>query len=139
MHIKPIQNETDYKIYLREVTQLLESEPPHGTSESDRIEVLITLIEAYEAKFAPITLPPPIDAIEWALERLAWTPADLEPIIGSKERVAAILEKRQPLTLPIIHRLSETLRISIAVLAQPYPVKRAVRTPRSAPQVAHAV
>lgn len=129
MEIRPIQTEEDYKAALAEVSRFFDapSEPEPGTTESDRLEILVTLIEAHEAKIAPIGLPDPIGAIEFDLDRLGLTPDDLIPIIGSRERVAAILEKRQSLTLPMIHRLSAKLNISVAILAQPYSLQRSSR------------
>lgn len=123
--MNPIQTEEDYKVALSEVSRFFDAttEPVPGTPESDRLEVLVTLIEAREAEIAPIGLPNPIGAIEFDLDRLGFTTDDLIPIIGSHERIVAILEKRQPLTPPMIHRLSAKLNIPIAVLAQPYPLR----------------
>jgi HTH-type transcriptional regulator/antitoxin HigA len=125
MEIRPIRTESDYKVALDEVERLFEATP--GTAEFDRLDVLATLIEAYEAKLAPIEPPDPVAAIEFALDRLALTPADLEPVIGSKERVAAILAKRQRLTLPMIRRVSAKLGIPVAILVQPYSVAHTSR------------
>ena len=126
MEAQPIQTKGDYRAALAEVSRYFDAdtEPEPGTPEFDRFDALVTSIQGYEAKAAPIGLPDPIGAIEFHLDRLGWTPADLEPIIGSRERVAATLEKRQPLTLPIIHWSSAKLGISIAVLTQPHPVCR---------------
>ena len=127
MEIRPIRTETDYKAALAEVNRLFDSEP--GTPEFDRLDVLATLIETYEAKVCPIGPPDPIGAIEFALDRLSLTPAELEPLIGSEKRVAAVLAGRQRLTLPMIHRLSNRLGIPVAVLAHTYALRRAVPSP----------
>lgn len=125
MEIRPIRTEADYKAALAEVNRLFDAVP--GTSEFDRLDVLATLIEAYEAKVAPIALPDPIAAIEFALDRLSLNTTDLEPIIGNKERVSAILAKRERLTLPMIRRISVKLGIPVSVLAQPYSIRRMAR------------
>lgn len=131
MEIRPIRTDMDYKVALAEVERLFDAVP--GTPEFDRLDVLATLIEAYEKKVAPVSLPDPISAIEFAMDRLALTPADLEPVIGSRESVAAVLAKRQRLTLPMIRRLSAKLGISVTVLAQPYSVGRMSRRVVSEP------
>lgn len=130
MEIKPIRTESDYKAALREIETLANSEP--GTHEFDRLDVLATLVEAYEAKICPIAPPDPVVAIHFALERLELSPRDLEPYIGTSERVQAILTYQQRLTLPMIHRLSGLLGVPVAILAQPYPLERGSRRRASA-------
>ena len=116
MLIKPIRTETDYSAAMAEINQLSLSEP--GTEEFDRLDVLITLVEAYEEKISPVLLPDPIEAILFNMERLGWTRRELEPHIGSSGRVSEILNRERRLTLPMIRQLSGALKIPIAALAR---------------------
>ena len=85
----------------------------------DRVEVLVTLIEAYEARHFTIAAPDPIAAIEFMMEQKGLGRRDLEPSIGSRGRVSEVLTRKRPLTLPMVRRLNALLDIPIAVLAQP--------------------
>ena len=122
MLIKPIRTETDYSAAMAEINQLSLSEP--GTEEFDRLDVLITLVEAYEEKISPVLLPDPIEAILFNMERLGWTRRELEPHIGSSGRVSEILSRERRLTLSMIRHLSEALSIPIAALAHEYPLRQ---------------
>ena len=88
MDIKPIRTEADYDDMLRKIEALFEAEPE--TPEGDELEVLVTLVEAYEEKHYEIPPPDPIDAIEYHMERLGLSRRDLEPYIGSRARVSEI-------------------------------------------------
>jgi HTH-type transcriptional regulator/antitoxin HigA len=118
MNIKPIKTETDYQAALRAIDKLFDAKP--DTPEGDRLDVLVTLVEAYEAKHHPVPLPDPIEAIEFHMERLGLTRKDLELCIGSRARVADILNRRRLLTLDMIRKLEEKLGIPAAVLVQKY-------------------
>lgn len=118
MDIKPIKTEKEYEEALKEVERLFDAVP--GTSESDRYEVLATLVEAYEDEHYPIPLPDPIEAILYYMESRGLSRADLEPFIGSRARVSEILNRRRPLTLSMIQRLHENLGIPAEALVQPY-------------------
>jgi HTH-type transcriptional regulator/antitoxin HigA len=118
MEIRPIRSEVDYKATLKEVEGLWDADPE--TPEGERIEVLSTLIEAYEAKHHSIPAPDPIDAILFMVEQKGLTRKDLEPAIGSRARVSEVLGRKRPLTLPMVRALSALLEIPIEVLAQPY-------------------
>ena len=120
MDIRPIKNETDYEAALVEIERLFNAEP--GTPEDDRLEVLVTLVEAYETDHYPIPAPDPIEAIKYYMESRGLTRADMEPYIGSRARVAEVLNRKRPLSLQIIRRLWEGLGISADVLLQPYAV-----------------
>jgi HTH-type transcriptional regulator/antitoxin HigA len=120
MDIKPIHTEDDHQEALAEIERLFEAEP--GTPEGDQLDVWVTLVEAYEAKVYAIPLPDPIEAIEYHMERLGLHRRDLEPYLGSRSRVSEILNRKRPLTLSMIRRLSEGLGISLDVLAQKYPL-----------------
>ncbi|MGA8548925.1 MAG: helix-turn-helix domain-containing protein [Stellaceae bacterium] len=123
MDIRPIRSEADYRAALNEVERLWQGEP--GTPEGDRVEVLSTLIEAYEARHHPIAAPDPIAAILFMMEQKGLTRHDLEPAIGSRGRVSEILNRKRPLTLPMVRALGALLDIPTEVLAQPYETRSA--------------
>jgi len=123
MDIRPIRTKADYRAALKEVERLWEAEP--GTPEGDHVDVLVTLIEAYEAKHFPIPAPDPIAAIEFMMEQKGLTRRDLEPAIGSRGRVSEVLTRKRPLTLPMVRELSALLQIPAAVLVQSYQVRSA--------------
>ena len=123
MDIRPIRTEADYRAALKEAERLWDAEP--GTLEGDQVEVLSTLIEAYEAKQHPISAPDPIVAILFMMEQKGLTRRDLVPAIGSRYRVSEILNRRRPLTLPMVRALSVLLEIPIDVLVQPYDTRSA--------------
>jgi HTH-type transcriptional regulator/antitoxin HigA len=116
--IKPIKTDADCRAALGEVEQLMDAAP--DTLAGDRLEILVALIEAYEARHYPIPLPDPIAAIEYHLESRGLTRRDLEPYIGSRARVSEVLRRRRPLTLEMIRRLHAGLGIAAEVLIQPY-------------------
>ncbi|MBD2356907.1 transcriptional regulator [Tolypothrix sp. FACHB-123] len=118
LELRPIRNEADYRVALDEIERLFDAEP--NTLECDHLEVLTTLVEAYEQQHYPIAAPEPIEAILYYLESRGLSTHDLEPIIGSLEEVAAILNRQQPLTLEMIRRLNQQLGIPADVLIQPY-------------------
>ena len=119
MEIRPIKTEKDYKDALREVSALFDNEPVPGSVEGDRFEVLITLVEAYEAKHYPIDLPDPVDAIKFRMDQAGLTPKDLVPFIGRLNRVYEILNRKRPLTLSMIWKLNQKLGIPAECLIQP--------------------
>lgn len=123
MKIRPIRTNADYRAALREVERLWDAEP--DTPEGDRVDVLVTLIEAYETKHFPVPAPDPIAAIEFMMEQKGLTRRDLEPAIGSRGRVSEILNRKRPLTLPMVRALSALLQIPVDILAQPYPTRSA--------------
>lgn len=123
MDVRPIRTEADYRAALKEAERLWDAES--GTPEGDQVEVLSTLIEAYEAKQHPIPAPDPIAAILFMMEQKGLTRRDLEPAIGSRSRVSEILNRRRPLTLPMVRALSALLNIPIDVLVQPYETRSA--------------
>ena len=118
MNIKPIRTEKEYEAALDEIEHLFDAAP--GTPESDRLEILATLVEAYEDAHYSIPLPDPIEAIFYYTESRGLTRADLEKYIGSRARVSEILNRKRPLTLSMIQRLHEGLGIPAEVLIQPY-------------------
>ena len=114
MEIKPIKSEGDYRKALKEIDRLMDARP--NTAEGDRLDVLVTLVEAWEEKHWPIDLPDPIEAILFAMEQRGLSRKDLEPLIGSRARVAEVLNHKRSLTLPMIRRLHQGLGIPAEVL-----------------------
>jgi len=110
MEIKPIHSEADHKAALKEIERLLESQP--GTPEGDRMEVLVTLVEAYEAKHFPIPEPEdPLQVLEYYMESRGLSRSDLIVYLGSKERVSEVFNRKRGLSLSMIRRLHNGLGI----------------------------
>lgn len=112
--IRPIKSEEDYDAALDEVAMLMDAEL--DTPEGDRLDVLSTLIEAYEARHWPIDPPDPIDAIKSRMAQRGLRAKDLEPLLGGRGRVSEVLNRKRPLTLAMIRRVSRELGIAAAVL-----------------------
>lgn len=123
MDIRPIKTEADYQAALEEIERLFDAAP--DTPEGDRLEVLTTLVEAYEDRHYSIPLPDPIEAILYHMESRGLSRRDLEPYIGSRGCVSEILNRKRPLSLEMIRRLHAGLGIPAEVLIQPYEYKRA--------------
>lgn len=119
MNIRPIRTDSDYREALKDVSALFDNEPAPGTSEGDAFEVMITLIEAYEAKHFPVDLPNPIDAIKFRMEQSGLTAADLTPAIGRTNRVYEVLNGKRALTLPMIWKLHDMFGIPAESLIKP--------------------
>ncbi len=118
MNIKPIKTTADYEAALKEIERLFEAEP--GTPQGDRLEVLTTLVEAYEDKHFAIPDPDPIEAIRYFMESRDLSRRDLEPYLGSRARVSEILNRKRPLSLEMIRELNKGLGIPAEVLIRPY-------------------
>ncbi len=118
MDIKPIKTQADYRAALEEVERLFDAAP--DTVEGDRLEILTTLIEAYEERHFAIPLPDPIEAILYFLESRGLSRRDLEPFIGARARVSEVLNRKRPLTIGMIRKLHTGLGIPAEVLIQPY-------------------
>ncbi len=112
--VRPIKTEEDYHRALATVEVLMEAEP--DTPEGDTLDVLVTLIEAYEAKRWFIESPDPIEAIRFRMEQQHLRPKDLEPFLGSSGRVSEVLNRRRSLTLAMIRRLERGLGIPARIL-----------------------
>ena len=116
MNIRPIHTHADYKAALKDVSALIDRDPAPGTPQGDRLDVLTTLIQAYEARHVPIDAPDPVEAIKFRMEQQDLSVKDLEPIIGKSNRVYEILNRKRPLTLAMIRRLHSDLGIPAEVL-----------------------
>jgi len=125
MKIKPIRTEKDYEAALARIEEIFDAEA--DTPAGDELEILASLVELYEKKNYPIELPDPIEAIKIRMEDLGLDRKDLESTIGSKGRISEILNRKRPLTLPMVQKLSEKLGLPMEVLAQTYPL---AKTPR---------
>lgn len=121
MNVFPIRNEKDLDRALEEVSALMELNPQLGSEEFDRLEVMSTLIEAYEAKHHPIDAPDPIAVLKLYMERGGLSVKDLGPIIGPPNRVYEVLNGTRPLSINMIRRLHEQLGIPAELL-----IRRAV-------------
>ena len=115
--VKPIRSEADYEKALAEVERLWGARS--GTPEGDRLDVLATLIDAYESAHHPIDPPDPIEAIKFRMEQQGLTRKDLEGILGTRTRVAEVLNRRRGLSINMIRRLHDKLGISAEVLIRP--------------------
>ncbi len=120
MNIKPIKTKADHKAALKRAEALWDAEPK--TAEGDELDVLVTLIEAYEATHFPIPAPEPIEAIKFRMDQMGLEAGDLKPFIGAKSKVSEVLNLKRPLSLPMIRRLSEGLQIPAQSLIREYPL-----------------
>ncbi|OUC13423.1 MAG: transcriptional regulator [Alkalinema sp. CACIAM 70d] len=118
MELRPIRTEADYQAALQEIEQLFDATP--NTPEFDRLDILSTLVEAYEKTTTPIDFPDPIEAIQYYMEIRGWSRRDLESCMGSRSRVSEILSRKRSLTLEMIRKLHQQLGIPAEVLIQPY-------------------
>ena len=117
MDIKPIKTDADYQVALKEIESLMMATPE--TPEGEKLDVMVTLIEAYEAKHFPMDLPDPVEAIKFEMERKGLTVKDLEPMIGKSNRVYEILNRKRSLTLKMIWKLHQGLGIPAESLIKP--------------------
>jgi HTH-type transcriptional regulator / antitoxin HigA len=122
MHLKPIKTEADHEAALREIEHLWGAE--EGTSDGDRVDVLTTLVEAYEEMHFPVDLPDPIEAIKFRLEQQGEDKKSLVGVIGNRTRVYEVLRRDRALSLSMIRRLHQRLRIPAEVLIRPIRVRK---------------
>jgi HTH-type transcriptional regulator/antitoxin HigA len=109
MEIAPIRSQRDYKRALKEIEGLMQAR--RNTPEGERLDVLVTLVEAWEARHYPLDLPDGVEALKYHMESKGLSPRDLIPFIGSRNRVSEVLSRKRALTLAMIRRLHEGLRI----------------------------
>lgn len=121
--LKPIRTKADYKKALAEVERLWGAR--NGTPESDRLDVLATLIDVYETERYPMDPPDPVEAIKFRMEQQGLSRKDLEPLIGTRTRVAEVLNRKRSLSIGMIRRLHDRLGISAEVLIRPSRKKQA--------------
>ena len=143
MRIQPVRTEAEHDAAVARITQLMGAEP--GTAASDELEVLVTLVDAYETKHFPMNVPDPVTIIKFQMEQQRLDPVtiikfqmeqqrltrkDLEPMIGSRARVSEILTGKRALTLPMIRRLHMDLGIPVDLLVGTAAPHRAARRNR---------
>jgi len=121
--VKPIRSRKDHEAALAEVERLWGAK--RGTADGDRLDVLATLIDAYESEHFPIEAPDPIEAIKFRMEQQGLTRKDLEPLIGTRTRVAEVLNRKRSLSIAMIRRLHASLGIPAEILIRPTRKQRA--------------
>lgn len=121
VEVSPIRTEQEYEAALAEVEGLMAARA--DTPEGDRLDVLATLIEAYEAKHHPIDAPDPILLLQFVMEERGLDRAALQPMIGDRGRVSEVMARKRPLTLTMIRRLHEGLGLPADVLVRAYPLR----------------
>jgi HTH-type transcriptional regulator / antitoxin HigA len=117
MNVKPIKTFADYETSLKEIERLWNAE--EGSEEGDRLEILVTLVEAYEDAHFPMNLPDPIEAIKFRLEQQGLDAKALIGVIGNRTRVYEVLRRDRPLSLAMIRRLNDKFKIPAESLIQP--------------------
>lgn len=120
--IKPVRTEEDYERALKDIESLMDAGP--GTPEADELDVLATLVEAYEAEHHAIEAPDPIALIEFAMEQRGADRTDLEPMIGTRGRVSEVLNRKRPLSISMIRNLQDSWELPADVLVRMYPLHR---------------
>ncbi len=126
--VKPIRSATDHRTAMAEVKRLWGSKS--GTPDGDRLDVLATLIDAYEAQHEPIDRPDPIEAIRFRMEQQGLTRKDLEPFIGTRTRVSEVLNRKRTLSIGMIRRLHAELGIAAEVLIRAPRLATGSKAPR---------
>lgn len=127
MRIQPVRTEAEHDAAVARITELMGAKL--GTEASDELEILVTLVDAYEVKHFPMDIPDPVTVIKFQMEQQGLSRKDLEPLIGSRARVSEILTAKRALTLPMIRRLHHGLKIPVDLL-----VGTATTSPRTARQ-----
>jgi HTH-type transcriptional regulator/antitoxin HigA len=117
MDIKPINTDADYRAALGEIDTLMMAEL--GSPDGEKLDVLVTLVEAYEKKHYPLDFPDPVEAIKFEMEQKGLTVKDLEPMIGKSNRVYEILNRKRSLTLKMIWKLTQELGMPAESLIKP--------------------
>jgi HTH-type transcriptional regulator / antitoxin HigA len=126
MDIRPIRTDEEHRVALAEIDACWGA--PEGSEEGDKLEVLVALVELYEAKRWPVETDErfdPIDVLRYAIEELGHTQAELAELLGSRSRASEILSRRRALTVEMIHKISEAWKIPADLLVRPYNIERA--------------
>lgn len=120
--VRPVRTEADYEAALEEIGHLMTARA--GTPEGDRLDVLSTLVEAYEAEHHAIEAPDPISLLEFAMEQRGADRSELEPMIGARGRVSEVLSRKRSLSLSMIRRLTANWALPTDVLVRAYPLRK---------------
>ena len=123
--IRPINDDADHAMALAEIERLMDAKP--GTKQGDRLDVLVTLVDAYESRTHAIDAPDPVALIEHVMESRGLSRKDIEPQIGSSGRVSEILGRKRPLTLGMIRAMHKTYSVPADALIAEYPLKKKTR------------
>jgi HTH-type transcriptional regulator / antitoxin HigA len=126
MDIRPIRTDEDHRAALAEIEACWGA--PEDTEQADKLDVLLALVEIYEAKRWPIDVDQnfdPIDVLHYAVEELGHTQAELAELLGSRSRASEVLSRRRVLTVDMIHKISEAWKIPADLLVRPYRIERA--------------
>lgn len=126
MHIRPIRTDDDHRAALAEIDAFWGA--PEGSDEGDRLDVLLALVEIYESRRWPIDAEEnfdPVDVLNYAIEELGHTQAELAELLGSRSRASEILARRRALTVDMIHKISAAWKIPAELLVRPYRIERA--------------
>lgn len=116
--IRPIHTKADYQQALAEISRLVDIDPEPGTLEGDKLEVLATLVEAYEREHFPMNLPDPIEAIKFSMESRGLRPADMVDYFGSPSKTSEVLNRHRRLSITMIRKLHKGLGMPLEVLVQ---------------------
>lgn len=122
MEVRPIRTPEDYQAMLAAVSALIDLDPEPESPEGERLEVLGTLVEAWEARHYPMAPPSPIEAVKFYMDQKNLTVADMEPYIGPRNRVYQVLKGTRPLTMPMIRRLMSLGIPAESLIGAPEPV-----------------
>jgi HTH-type transcriptional regulator/antitoxin HigA len=122
VEVSPIRTDDDHEAALAQIERLIDAAP--GTPEGDRLDVLVTLVQAYEAEHHAIEAPDPIALLQFVMEQRGLDRAALQPMIGNRGRVSEVMARKRPLTLPMIRRLQAALGLPADALVRPYPLRR---------------
>ena len=117
MDIRPIRTKADYRRTLKEIETLMDA--VQHTAKGERLDILMALVEAYERKHYPLDLPDPVEAIKFRMEQMGLSPKDLVPMIGRRNRVYEVLNRKRPLTMKMVWRLHRELGIPVESLIRP--------------------
>ena len=126
MDIRPIRTDEDHRAALAEINACWGA--PEGTEDGDKLDVLVALVEIYEARRWPIEVSEsfdPVDVLHYAIEELGHTQAELAELLGSRSRASEILSRRRSLTVDMIHNISQAWKIPADLLVRPYKIERA--------------
>jgi HTH-type transcriptional regulator/antitoxin HigA len=123
VEVNPIHNDADHKAAVAEIERLWGA--AEGTPEGDKLDILLTLVDAYEEKRWPIEAADPVEALTYAIEEMGHTQNELANLLGSRSRASEILSRKRALTVEMIHKISSAWHIPAAVLIRPYEIENA--------------
>jgi HTH-type transcriptional regulator/antitoxin HigA len=126
MEIRPIRTDEDHRAALAEIEACWGA--PEGAEAGDKLDLLLALVETYEAQRWPIEVDDnfdPVDVLAYAIEELGHTQAELADLLESRSRASEILSRRRALTVEMIHKISDAWKIPAELLVRPYKIEHA--------------